>query len=126
MQGRRVVGITLLVVLAAFAAVKAQGLLANQQRIYVAISDGKTAKAAPRNTEAFHVWENGVVRPVVRISFEGASTSECETRMLEHAMRDKWFYKAVVDGKDPELVHQSGYSVVDVDDEEEEEDEDDD
>jgi len=65
MQGRRVVGTTLLVVLAAFVAASAQGLLANQQRIYVAIGDGKTAKAAPRATEAFHVWENGVVRPVV-------------------------------------------------------------
>lgn len=65
MQGRRVVGITVLAVLAAFATAKAQGLLPNQHRIYVAISDAKTAKAAPRDAEAFHVWENGVVRPVV-------------------------------------------------------------
>jgi hypothetical protein len=67
MQGRRVVGLAFVVfaLLAAFAAASAQGLLPNQHRIYVAISDGKTGKAASRDMEAFHVWENGVVRPVV-------------------------------------------------------------
>ena len=67
MQGRRIFGAVLAVVLlAGFATAKAQqGLPPNQHRIYVAVSDAKAAQAAPRNIESFHVWENGVVRPVV-------------------------------------------------------------
>jgi hypothetical protein len=68
MQERRVGGalVVILVLLgSAFAVVKAQGMQANQHRIYVAIGDSKTAKPAARDMEAFHVWENGVVRPVV-------------------------------------------------------------
>lgn len=52
-------------VVAGCASATAQALLPNQQRIYVAVGDAKVAKAAPRDAEAFHVWENGVVRPVV-------------------------------------------------------------
>jgi hypothetical protein len=29
------------------------------------VSDANATHAAPRSAEAFHVWENGVVRPVV-------------------------------------------------------------
>src|SRR6476646_1348255 len=66
MQERRVLGsLIAALLLAGFASANAQGLLPNQQRIYVAVSDARTAKAAPRAMEAFHVWENGVVRPVV-------------------------------------------------------------
>lgn len=66
MQGRRVfVAVLAAVLLAAFASARAQELLPNQHRIYVAVADAKSAKAAPKDAEAFHVWENGAVRPVV-------------------------------------------------------------
>ena len=68
MQGRRVFGAllaTIAAVGAAIASANAQALLPNQQRIYVAVNDAKSAKGAPRDREAFHVWENGTVRPVV-------------------------------------------------------------
>lgn len=68
MQGRRVFGAILLVLVAAVAAPGAQALLPNQSRIYVSIMDGKVAATAPRDAEAFHVWESGVSRPVVSAS----------------------------------------------------------
>jgi hypothetical protein len=76
MQERRLVGSVLAAVfLAALASAGAQPLPPNQQRIYVAIADAKSAKAAPRDMEAFHVWESGVARPVVAASPATAAPS---------------------------------------------------
>lgn len=65
MQGRRVFGAVLFALVGGVVSAGAQGLLANQQRIYVAIADGKGASTKPREVEAFKVWENTVPRTVV-------------------------------------------------------------
>ena len=66
MQGRRVFALVLAtVVTAAVAAASAQVVQPKQGRIYITVTDNKGSKAAPRDAEAFHVWENGQVRPVV-------------------------------------------------------------
>lgn len=65
MQGRRVFGAVLIATVAAFSPAGAQGLQRNQHRIYVSVSDGKAASAAPREAESFRVWENTVARTVV-------------------------------------------------------------
>ncbi len=65
MHARRVFGAVLTALLAVFASAGAQGLLPHQYRIYVSVSDGKSASPTPRNIESFHVWENTVPRTVV-------------------------------------------------------------
>ena len=47
------------------AVLSAQSLPPGQGRIYVAVNDATGRPAEPRDAEAFHVWENDVVRPVV-------------------------------------------------------------
>ena len=75
MQGRRVFGAVLIALLAAFASANAQGLLPNQYRIYVSVSDGTSAATTPRNLEDFHVWENTVSRKVVAAAPASATPS---------------------------------------------------
>jgi hypothetical protein len=88
MRERRVFGAVLaLVFLAALASSHAQPLPANQQRIYVAISDAKSAKAAPRDAEAFHVWESGISRAVV--SAAPASTAPAMIVIIHGFERDE-------------------------------------
>lgn len=68
MRGRRVFGAVLTAIVAAAVVTGAQPLAPTQGRIYVAVTDNKGSKAAPRDMESFHVWENGASRPVVSAS----------------------------------------------------------
>jgi hypothetical protein len=64
-----------------------QGLLPNQDRIYVSVVDGKDATPPARNVDAFKVWEGGLSRHVA--SATPATETPCIILIIHGFERDE-------------------------------------